>query len=122
MTADALHTYLDSRLGADDRISDYTYEWMAKILRGIGFQHLGQVQECIAGLDDDKLSRTVLGSRSGQVTRFEVLLVTAMGLDNYLEDHPWGEHSWYRKIVEGWVEKLRQSEMPIGSYSPKKSE
>jgi ppGpp synthetase/RelA/SpoT-type nucleotidyltranferase len=121
VTADALHTYLDARLGTDDRISDYTYEWMAKILWGIGFQNLGQVHECISGLDDDKLSRTALGSRSGQVTRFEVLLVTAMGSDNYLEGHPWGEAGWYRNIVNGWVEKLRQSEVPIGSYLPEKS-
>jgi putative GTP pyrophosphokinase len=88
VTPDALHTYLDARLGTDDRISDYTYEWMAKILRRIGFQTLGQVDECISGLDDDKLSRAALGSRSGQVSRFEVLLVTAMGGDSYLESHP----------------------------------
>jgi hypothetical protein len=121
VTADALHTYLDTRLGSDDRISDYTYEWMAKILHRIGFQNLGQVDECISGLDDNKLSRTALGSRSGQVTRFEVLLVAAMGGDNYLERHPWGESSWYRDIVDGWVEKLKQSEVRIGSYFPKKS-
>jgi ppGpp synthetase/RelA/SpoT-type nucleotidyltranferase len=119
VTPDALHTYLDVRLGTDDRISDYTYEWMAKILRRIGFQTLGQVHECISGLDDDKLSRTALGSRSGQVSRFEVLLVTAMGGDSYLKGHPWGGASWFRTIVEGWVEKLRQSDVHIGSYSPK---
>ena len=74
VTADALHLFLDSRLGPDDRISDFTYEWMARILRGMGFQHLGQVNDCIGGLDDDKLSRMAQGSRSGQMTRFEVLL------------------------------------------------
>jgi ppGpp synthetase/RelA/SpoT-type nucleotidyltranferase len=121
VTADALHIYLDARLGADDRISDFTYEWMAKILRGIGFQNLAQVNDCVSGLNDDKLSRTAVGSRSGQVTRFEVLLVVAMG-DNYLQNHPWGDHPWYREIVARWVEKLRLSGVPIGAYLPKKIE
>jgi putative GTP pyrophosphokinase len=122
VTADALHTYLDSRLGTDERISDFTYEWMAKILRALGFQSLGQVDECVSGLDDDKLSRIALGTRSGQVTRFEVLLVAAMGGDAYFLNHPWGELDWYRRVVNGWIEKLELNGVPIGAYLPRKSE
>jgi len=122
VTADALRSYLDTRLGPDDRISDYTYDWMAKILQGMGFQNLGQVNECIADLNDDALSRIALGSRSGQISRFEVLLAAAMG-ENYLKNHPWTSASdWYRDIVQGWWAKLKETGFHVGSYKPKKAE
>ena len=121
VTPDALRSYLNARLGPDDRISDFTYEWTTKLLRTAGFQNLGQVQECIAGLDHDRLSRIALGTRSGQVSRFEVLLAASMG-NGYLQAHPWREYSWYKGIVESWWEKLRLAGISIGSYVPKKSE
>lgn len=124
LTADALHSYLNARLGPDDRISDFTYDWTAKTLRNMGFQNLGQIEECINGLDDDKLSRIALGGRSGQVSRFEVLLAASMG-HNYLQTHPWvvnSETDWYRPVVEGWWKKLEQAGFTIGSYQPKKAE
>ncbi|HXQ27226.1 MAG TPA: hypothetical protein VN822_12520 [Candidatus Acidoferrales bacterium] len=125
VTSDALSSYLDARLGPDDRISDYTYDWMTKILRTLGFQNLRQVDECIAGLDDDKLSRAVLGGRRGQVSRFEVLLLASMG-ETYLQSHPWIANAeiaaWYRPIVERQLDKLRQSGFTVGSYQPKKTE
>jgi putative GTP pyrophosphokinase len=123
ITPDAVRSYLNVRLGSDDRISDYTYEWTTKVLRSMGFQNLGQVDECIAGLDDDQLSRAALGSRSGQVLRFEVLLAASMG-ENYLQGHPWiaVDADWFRKIVENWWHGLKQSGYTIGSYQPKKGE
>ncbi len=124
VTPDALRSYLDVRLGPDDRISDWSYDWTAKMLRGIGFQNLGQVNECISGLDDDKLSRFALGSRSGQLSRFEVILAVSMG-ENYLQSHPWvmsGTGDWYRRIVQAWWERLRFAGVSIGSYQPKKVE
>jgi hypothetical protein len=124
LTPDALHSYLDARLGQDDRISDFTYEWTAKMLRGMGFQNLGQVAECIGDRDDDKLSRIALGSRSGQVSRFEVLLAASMG-DHFIQTHPWivnGTGEWYRNVVVAWLEKLKQAGFTIGSYQPKGSD
>jgi len=121
VTPDALRSYLNVRLGSDDRISDYTYDWIAKILRNLGFQNLGQVDECISGLDDDKLSRIALGGRGGQVSRFEVLLAASMG-ENFLKNHPWGESSWYQGILQHWWEKLRKAGITVGSYQPKKLE
>ncbi len=121
ITPDALRSYLDVRLGSDDRISDYTYDWTAKILRSQGFQNLGQVDECISGLDDDKLSRVALGGRGGQVSRFEVLLAASMG-ENFLKNHPWGELPWYQDIVRHWWEKLRNAGFTVGSYQPQNAE
>ena len=121
VTPDAIRSYLDVQLGSDDRISDYTYDWITKILRSSGFQNLGQVDECISGLDDDRLSRIALGGRGGQVSRFEVLLAVSMG-QNFLKNHPWGELPWYQGIVQQWWEKLRKAGITVGSYQPKKSE
>ena len=123
LTPDALRSYLNVRLGPDDRISDFTYEWTIKILRGLGFQNLGQVDECIAGLDDDRLSRAALGSRSGQVSRFEVMLGVSMG-ENFLQGHPWVYEgaTWYPKIVNEWWAKLRLAGYTIGSYKPRKAD
>ena len=122
VTPDALRSYLNISLGPDDRISDWTYDWTTKILRGLGFQNLGQIDECISGLDDDKMSRAALGSRSGQVSRFEVLLAASMG-ENFLQGHPWTTGGdWYRKAVENWWARLKQAGFPIGSYQPQKTE
>jgi hypothetical protein len=94
---------------------------MTKILRYSGFQNLGQVDECISGLDDDKLSRIVLRGRGGQISRFEVLLAASMG-ENFLKNHPWNDLPWYRDKVKQWLEKLRKANVPVGSYQPKKPE
>jgi ppGpp synthetase/RelA/SpoT-type nucleotidyltranferase len=121
VTADALHSYLDAQLGPDDRISDFTYDWIAKILRGMGYQNLAQVDQCISGLDDNKMSRVALGGRSGQVSRFEVLLAASMG-ENYILGHPWCTNSpnnWYELMVRGWLEGLKKAGYSIGSYQPK---
>jgi putative GTP pyrophosphokinase len=98
ITPDALRSYLDVRLGPDDRISDYTYDWTTKFLRSSGFQHLGQLDECISRLDDDRLSRIVLGGRGGQVSRFEVLLIASMG-EHFIKGHPWNDTEWYPTLV-----------------------
>jgi putative GTP pyrophosphokinase len=118
VTADALHAYLDARLGPDDRISDSTYEGMAEMLTEIGFQSLNQVDECIAGLDD-KLSRIVRSTRTGQITRFEILVAASMG-ENYLESHPWANYDWFQSIVRTWRDRLQKSGIVIGSHHPTK--
>ena len=121
ITPDALRSYLDSRLGPDDRISDFTYEWTAKNLRRTGFQNLGQVEECVSGFDHDQLSRIALGTRSGQVSRFEVLLAAGMGEKVCAY---WGLvgaeplATW----VQGWLKRMKEAGIPVRSYSPKKPE
>lgn len=121
VTPDALRSYLNARLGSDDRISDFTYEMTAKMLRSSGFQDLGQVDECITGLDDGKLSRIALGGRGGQVSRFEVMLAASMG-EIFLKNHPWGEYPWYQEALRRWLTKLRSAGVTVGSYQPKKAE
>jgi putative GTP pyrophosphokinase len=122
VTPDSLRSYLDVRLGPDDRISDYTYEWMTKILRNMGFQNLAQINECIANFDDDKCSRIALGSRSGQMSRFEVQLAASMG-ENYIAGHLWSAKSpngWWATVVRRWLEELKKAGVQLGTYQPRK--
>ena len=65
ITADALRSYLDRRVGPDGRTTDFSYEYTARMLRRLGFTTIEQVDACIDGYDDDQLSRIRWGSRQG---------------------------------------------------------
>jgi putative GTP pyrophosphokinase len=57
ITPDALKTFLDKKLGADGRMSEFSYDWTARLLKKLGFRTLEQVEKCISGYDDDRLSK-----------------------------------------------------------------
>lgn len=86
ITPDALKAYLDKTLGPDGRMRDVSYEWMTRVVKKLGFRTLDQVEKCIRDYDDTYLSRIVSGSRQGQLTRFELLLVAGMG-ETYINRH-----------------------------------
>jgi putative GTP pyrophosphokinase len=117
LTPDALRAYLGVRLGTDDRISDWTYDWTTKMLRSLGFQNIEQVDTCLLELDDDKISRVVYGVRVGQVSRFEAMLQASMG-ENFLKGHPWGEEDWYQNLVKAKLGNLRRAGLTVGSFQP----
>ncbi len=117
ITPDALRAYLDKQLGPDDRISDYTYEFTAKILRELGFSNFRQVDDCIAGYDDDLISRTVHGTRQGQIERFELMLLAGMG-ENFAQKHPWSQDLWFREMLQRQSEKIRGGGIEMKRYTP----
>ncbi len=57
ITAEELRSYIDERVGTDARISDFTYEYMARVLRGLGFTTIEQVDGCIEGYDGDQFTQ-----------------------------------------------------------------
>lgn len=117
ITPDALRAYLDKRLGPDDRIADYTYEFMAKTLRQLGFSDFRQVDDCIAGYDDDLITRKVHGTRRGQIERFELMLQAGMG-EGYVSKHPWHEYDWFPEICKDQLAKMNAGGIALKSYSP----
>lgn len=121
ITPDALRSYLGKTLGIDDRISDFTYEYEARLLKTLGFQNFQQVYDCVKGFDDDKLSRTLLGTRVGQVSRFDIMLMVGMG-EYFVENHIWNKYEGYRSYLKGQLEKLRAKGVAIGAYRPQNSE
>lgn len=121
ITPDALSAYLGTTLGFDDRISAYTYELEVKVLKALGFANFQQVSDCVNGLNDDYLSRIAWGTRSGQVSRFEIMLLAAMG-EYYIDNHIWHEHDWYRHMMKIHLERLKEKGVTIGYYRPPRSE
>jgi hypothetical protein len=97
ITADALKAYLDKRLGPDGRMKDWAYRWTAVQLGKLGFTNFEELDRVLEGLDDDALSRKIWGGRQGQLTRFEDMLIAAMG-DTYWQAAPNSE--WRRSYFE----------------------
>jgi RelA/SpoT family protein len=117
ITPDALEAYLNKTIGADYRISPFSYDWGARLLRKLGFTNFRQVDECIKPYNEDVVGRTIYGTRQGQLTRFEALLLAAMG-EVFITKHPWADSPWFASRMKEYLDKLRAAEIPIRSYSP----
>jgi ppGpp synthetase/RelA/SpoT-type nucleotidyltranferase len=120
ITPDSIQVYLDAKYGADGRMREWGYGWTAKLLRRLGFTNLAQVNECIRGYDDDSISRQAWGSRMGQLTRFELVLLASMG-DYFIRAHPWARSSGMRGYALGQLrllDRMRKAGVPVGSYRP----
>ncbi len=117
VTSDALRAYLDRRYSPDGRMSEWSYEWMAALLKRLGFINLAELDEAIAGYDDDKVSRLLWGSRQGQLRRLEDVLLASMG-ETFVSRHVWADADWYRPRANEHLEALRAHGIPIGTYKP----
>jgi ppGpp synthetase/RelA/SpoT-type nucleotidyltranferase len=117
ITPDSLNAFLDKRVGRDDRISEFSYDWTARLLKRLGFRTLGEVDRCIRGYDDDKLSRIVTGSRQGQLTRFEYMLLAGMG-ENFITHHIFSGEPWFIATTSTQLERLRKSGVQVRDYDP----
>ncbi len=118
ITADSLKAYLDKKLGPDGRMRQESYEVDALMLRGFGFANMKQVDECIAQYDDDSLSRMLWGSRQGQLSRFEDMLLAGIGQE-FINRHSLGHEEWWRKWREDVLDRMRAHDISVGSYDPK---
>jgi putative GTP pyrophosphokinase len=116
-TPDALKTYLDARLGPDGRMSDFSYQFTAEVLRNMGFSTLGKVDEAIGAYNDDLVSRAIRKSRYGQLTRFEDTLLAAMG-ETFILRHSWGIEPWFISWSLQGLQSLKTAGIPIGNYRP----
>lgn len=97
ITPDALKSYLNKKFGADRRVSQWSYLWASGLVTGYGFKDLQELDELLALYDDDRVSKAAHGSRQGQVTRLEDVLLAAMG-SLYMDIHPFNRPS----DVNGW--------------------
>jgi hypothetical protein len=116
-TPDALRAYLDLKLNPDARMSDYSYEWTARLLKKLGFENLAQIDECISDYDHDVVSRAVAGGRQGQLSRFEHMLLARMG-EGFILGHTWAAEEWFNATKQVELEKLRRAGIMVGSFNP----
>ena len=116
ITADALRLYLDIRVGSDRRVSDSSYELMARMLRILGFTTIDEVDDCIKDYDDDELAQIRSGWRKGPIIRFANMLLAGMGpvfVDRLVDD----ERSKSR--LKRSLSRFEEHGITIGNYDPK---
>lgn len=114
---DALKAYLDKKLGPDGRIAESNYEYWVTLLRDLGFADMQQVDDCIKDFDDKIISRHIWGSRPGQLTRFEGLLLAAMGR-YFIDHHPNRPLDWFAAVRRRWLEQLIDAGVRVGGFRP----
>jgi ppGpp synthetase/RelA/SpoT-type nucleotidyltranferase len=115
ITADALRSYLDRRVGSDARTNDFSYEYTARVLRRLGFTTIDQVDVCIQGYDDDQLSRILWLRRQGPLSRFEDMLLAGMGpvfVDRRTNDVGW------KDALGSSLASLQEHGIPVRNYHP----
>lgn len=123
LTPESLRDYLDAKFGPDGRMTEYTYVWWVRNLKRYGFSNLAELDACVSPYDDDQVSRVLFGTRHGQLSRLDYVLLASMG-ENYVAQHPWAlsETGDVPAWLSGWSErslqKLRESGINIGSYMP----
>jgi len=117
ITPIALKSYLDRRLGSDGRMSDFSYDWYVRLLLTLGFKSLAQVDECIRSYDDDRLSRLASGTRQGQLSRFEYMLLSGLG-EKFIERHLYRDQSWFIGSIMSRLETFKEGGIPTGTYDP----
>jgi ppGpp synthetase/RelA/SpoT-type nucleotidyltranferase len=117
ITPDALKAFLDKKLGPDGRISDWTYDWTARLLKRLGYRTLDQVETSIAPYDDDRLSEIAEGGRQGQTTRFEYMLLAAMG-ERYIRRHSFHGQPWFEDRERDRLRRFRDAGIQLGDYDP----
>jgi putative GTP pyrophosphokinase len=121
LVPDAVKAYLDQTLGADGRVSDYSYDWTTRLLRSLGFKNLGQLNASINGYDQDQVVRSSYPTRPGQITRLQLLLLAAMG-SQFIERHLDASEDGYREKLSAQLDALRRSGIDIRNFDPLNSE
>ena len=117
ITPDSLKACLDQRLGPDGRISEWSYDWTARLVKRLGFRNLDQVEKAMAKYDDDRLSVIAEGGRQGQTTRFELMLLAALG-ERFIERHVFRGQQWFDRRQQQHLAKFRDQGIEVTTYDP----
>ena len=115
ITANALKSYLDSKIGADARVGHFSYESTAQMLRRLGFSTIDQVEECIEGYDDNELCRIQWGWRQGPIWRFQSMLLAGMG-ETFVTRRT--NQPRLRELLRGVLQRYKDEGVPIRDYDP----
>jgi putative GTP pyrophosphokinase len=114
ITPNAVKLFLDKKLGPDGRMSSWSYDWTARLLKSLGFRDLSEVEDAIAPYDDHRLSMIDSGTRQGQIVRFELMLQAALG-EQWDTRHPWQSEYWIENRRRHF-ERLKSAGIAIGTY------
>jgi len=115
ITPNALKLFLDRKFGPDGRMSEWSYDWTARLLMSLGFRDLREVEEAIAPYDGHRLSMTRYGSRQGQISRFELMVQVALG-EQWVDRHPWQEEEWLTRRRQD-IDRFKSAGIETGTYT-----
>lgn len=120
LTSDSLKALLDKNYGEDGRMREWSYSFATRLLQQLGFTTIKQVDHALSGYDDDQISRVIYGSRLGQLTRFEDVLLASMG-QTFIDRHRWSgkEEHWFEDHCARRLEMLTAAGINIGDYDPR---
>jgi hypothetical protein len=97
-------------------MADWNYRWTARLLAHLGVFDLGTLDSLVSGYDDHEISIKIFGSRQGQLSRFEYVLLAALG-ETFIEKYPATNEAYREWITKGHqarLNKLREVGIPIG--------
>jgi putative GTP pyrophosphokinase len=117
----SLKQFLDKKLGADGRISDWAYDWAARLTKRLGFSDLQQVETAIGSFDDNQISILAHGNRQGQLTRLELMLLAALG-EKFIDRHPWKASEWFVPRQREYLRKFDEGGIRTSIYDPMSAE
>jgi ppGpp synthetase/RelA/SpoT-type nucleotidyltranferase len=117
ITPNALKLFLDKKLGSDYRIADMSYDWTARMLKRLGFRDLKQVETAIRPYNDDQLSTIAAGTRQGQISRFELMLLAALG-ERFIDQHPLSPHVWFTDRQKHMLAKFKEKNILTATFDP----
>jgi putative GTP pyrophosphokinase len=120
ITPSALKLFLEKKLGSDYRIAEGSYDWATRMLKRLGFRDLKQVETAVEPYDDDHLSTIAAGTRQGQMTRFELMLLAALG-DRFIEQHPLSAYAWHRDRQKSLLAKFKENGIATATFDPTRS-
>ena len=113
ITADSLKAYADNKLGEDRRMTSWSYDWTARLLRKLEFSTLSDLDRAVSEYDDDAISRIIHGSRLGQLSRLEDMVMASMG-SKFVDNHPLSSYRDWRSRREGDLERVRCAGLNVG--------
>lgn len=116
ITLTSVRSYLDLRFGPDPRHNDFSYDYTARALRHLGFERLEQVDRCIAIYADVEVSRVMTGRKQDQISRFELMLMAAMGLE-FVTRYPLRTPLWAKR-QKRILRQMKAAGLPVGGRAP----
>lgn len=117
ITPNGLKFYLDRNLGPDGRMSPWTYDWTTRLVQQLGFRDLQQIDTAISHYDDDRLCQMAWGHRMGQIERFELMLLAAMG-EKFIERHSYAHQDWFQAGQKRFLEVFRKNGIKTDTFDP----
>ncbi|RYG97192.1 MAG: hypothetical protein EON58_10335 [Alphaproteobacteria bacterium] len=111
----SLKKILDSSVGIDRRISTGSYRSAIRLLQKLGFVTSEQVIRATEGHNGLQLGHIVFGNRQGQITKFELMLLSALG-EYYVDNNTWSYSLYYKEILRSRLKKIQAANIKTGTF------